>query len=203
MRGGIAVHLSIDTAARSGGDRREPAPSSVTPSGRIHCKARRCPCRPMWPASLTAPGFGDLAPRRTSALVTLYCILSVLVTYRARDPPFGTPPIVRRCSAAAFQNRVFGTRCDAGARAVRVWRSSSCRASSASLAASTSRASGAVELARLWPGQVSGPRRPGWGRRSRLRRRPRRSWRCAMSSGARRGLLYQAIGEKETQGGRS
>jgi hypothetical protein len=120
-----------------------------------------------------------------------------------REPPFGTPPIVRRCGAAAFQNRVFGTRCDAGARAVRVWRSSSCRASNASLAASTSRASGAVELARLWPGQVSGPRRPGWGRRSRLRRRPRRSWRCAMSSGARRGLLYQAIGEKETQGGRS
>jgi hypothetical protein len=31
--------------------------------------------------------------------------------------------------------------------------------------------------------------------------RPRRSRRCAMSSGARRGLPYQAIGEKETQGG--
>ena len=57
-----------------GGDRREPAPSSVTPSGRIDCKAwRRWPCRPMWPARLTAPGFGDLAPRRRSALVTLCC----------------------------------------------------------------------------------------------------------------------------------
>jgi hypothetical protein len=31
-------------------------------------------------------------------------------------PPFGTPPIVCRCGAAAFQNRIFGTRCDAGAR---------------------------------------------------------------------------------------
>ncbi len=28
---------------------------------------------PMWPAILTAPGFGDLAPRRRSALVTLCC----------------------------------------------------------------------------------------------------------------------------------
>jgi hypothetical protein len=27
----------------------------------------------MWPTSLTAPGFGDLAPLRTSALVTLWC----------------------------------------------------------------------------------------------------------------------------------
>ena len=74
MRGGIAVHLSIDTVARSGVIAGSPAPSSVTPSGRIDCKPwRRCPCRPMWPASLTAPGFGDLAPRCRSALVTLCC----------------------------------------------------------------------------------------------------------------------------------
>jgi hypothetical protein len=80
MRGGIAVHLSIDTAARSG-DRREPAPSCVTPAGRIDCKARRrCPCRPMWPASLTAPGSGHLAPRRRSALVTPCCRSWSLIT---------------------------------------------------------------------------------------------------------------------------
>jgi hypothetical protein len=39
-----------------------------------------------------------------------------------------------------------------------------------------------------------------WRRRSRLRRRPLRSLRRAMSSGARRGLPDQAIGEKERQG---
>jgi hypothetical protein len=35
------------------------------------------------------------------------------------EPPFDTPPTVRRSGAAAFQNRIFGTRCNAGAR--RAW----------------------------------------------------------------------------------
>jgi hypothetical protein len=56
------------------GDRREPAPSSVTPSGRIDCNTwRHCPRPPTRSASPTAPGFGDLAPRPGSALVTLCC----------------------------------------------------------------------------------------------------------------------------------
>ena len=42
---------------------------------------------------------------------------------------FGTPSTMPRFGAAAFQNRMFSTRCSAGARAVRVWRSSSCCAS--------------------------------------------------------------------------
>jgi hypothetical protein len=44
---------------------------------------------------------------------------------------------------------------------------------------------------------------PMWRRRSRLRRRPLRSRRCAMSSGARRGLPYKVNGEKETRCGRA
>jgi hypothetical protein len=83
MRPCIAGHLSIDKGA-IGGDRREPPPSSVTPPGRIDCKAwRRCPRPPMWSASLTAPGFGDLAPRRGSALVTLCCRSWSLIARRA------------------------------------------------------------------------------------------------------------------------
>ena len=52
MGRGIAVHLSIDKGGAIGADRREPAPSSVTPLGRIACKTwRRCPRPSMWSAS--------------------------------------------------------------------------------------------------------------------------------------------------------
>jgi hypothetical protein len=86
MRGGITVHLSIDTAARSGGSQGA-IPFSVAPSGRIDRKdRRRCPGRPTWLASLTAPGLGDLAPGQVGVSDAM---LPVLVIHRARDRPFG------------------------------------------------------------------------------------------------------------------
>jgi len=84
MRGGIAVHLSIGTAARPWVIARA-VPFSVAPSGWIDRTARRrSPRRPVRPASRTALGLGDLAPRRRPALVTPW---PALVTHRARDPP--------------------------------------------------------------------------------------------------------------------
>src|SRR5215831_2302871 len=84
MRGGIAVHLSIGTAARPGVIARA-VPFSVAPSGRIDRTARRrSPRRPVRPASRTALGLGDLAARRRPALVTPWL---ALVTHRVRDPP--------------------------------------------------------------------------------------------------------------------
>jgi hypothetical protein len=71
MRRCIAVHLSLDKAAR---------PGTIAGADPFQCDTirpidgkacRRCPRPPMWPASLTAAGSGDLSPGRRSALVTL------------------------------------------------------------------------------------------------------------------------------------
>jgi hypothetical protein len=71
MRRCIAVHLSLDKAAR---------PGTIAGADPFQCDTirpvdgkacRRCPRPPMWPASLTSPGFGDLPPGRRSALVAL------------------------------------------------------------------------------------------------------------------------------------
>jgi hypothetical protein len=64
-------------------------------------------------------------------------------------------------------------------------------------------ASGAVELARLYPGKVFGRGRPGVAAEEQTQEAAPAERGCAMSSRARRGLPYQAVGEKETQGGRS
>ena len=71
MRRCIAVHLSLDKAARPG-TIAGAAPFQCDTIRPIDGKAcQRCPRPPMWPASLTAAGSGDLSPGCRSALVTL------------------------------------------------------------------------------------------------------------------------------------
>ena len=71
MRRCIAVHLSLDKAARPG-TIAGAAPFQCDTIRPIDGKAcRHCPRPPMWPASLTAAGSGALSPGRRSALVTL------------------------------------------------------------------------------------------------------------------------------------
>ena len=70
-----------------GGDRREPTPSSVTPSGRIDCKA--------WVAAPPVPTHVAGQPhsarirqsRTTTQVGVSHARPSVLVIHRARDPP--------------------------------------------------------------------------------------------------------------------
>jgi len=71
MRRCIAIHLSLDKAAR---------PGTIAGADPFQCDTirpidgkacRRCPRPPMWLASLTAAGSGDRSPGRRSALVTL------------------------------------------------------------------------------------------------------------------------------------
>ena len=104
MRGGIAVHLSIDKG-RDRGDRGEPGPSSVTPSSRIDCKARRRrPRPPTRSASLTAP---ESAISHHRAGRRYHAMPSVLVTNRVRDPPFGAPVSACRGDIGAATDRLF------------------------------------------------------------------------------------------------
>ena len=71
MRRCIAVHLSLGKAAR---------PGAIAGAGPFQCgtirpvdgkACRRCPRPPMWPASITAAGSGDLSPGCRAASVTL------------------------------------------------------------------------------------------------------------------------------------
>jgi hypothetical protein len=91
------VHLSIDKGARS---RRSQgaAPSSVTASGRIDrkpCGAARA--QPRGRPALTAP---ESAISHHHAGRSYHAMLSVLVTHRARDPPFGAAGGCRPSSLA-------------------------------------------------------------------------------------------------------
>jgi len=61
MRRCIAIHLSLGKAARPGAIARSRPLPVWHHQGRIDGKAwRRCPLPLIWPASLTAPGSGDL-----------------------------------------------------------------------------------------------------------------------------------------------
>ena len=84
MRRCIAVHLSLDKAAR---------PGTIAGTGPFQCDTirpidakacRRCPRPPMWPV----PHSGRIRRSLTTVQVSVsHATLSALVTHRARDPP--------------------------------------------------------------------------------------------------------------------
>jgi hypothetical protein len=112
MRRCIAVHLSLDKAAR---------PGTIAGADPFQCgtirpidgkACRRCPRPPMWPASLTAAGSGDVSPGCRSASVTLryqpWSLIARGIRRYARPPAVGlTPSTASRigCSAAGQPRR--------------------------------------------------------------------------------------------------
>ena len=107
MGRGIAVHLSIDKGGAIGPDRREPAQAGPSQCDTIRPDRRpglaALPAPPIWPASLTAPGFGR-APRYRPALVTLCCRSWSPI---APDPPLGAARAPYWSRPATVQIRSF------------------------------------------------------------------------------------------------